>query len=192
MPEKECIMLEKAVIMDEKAMLRAITRMSFEIIERNRCAGGLCVIGILRRGAALGERIANKISELEGAPVPFGKLDITPYRDDRRGGGHEDRTSIPFSVEDKKIVLVDDVVFTGRSVRAAIDAIMKLGRPQSIQFAALIDRGHRELPIRPDYVGKNVPTAREEVVKVQVQSYDGVNRVAILSREEELPRRAEA
>ena len=179
-------MREKAVIMDEKAMMRAVTRMSFEIIERNRGAKDICILGILRRGAVLGERIAQKISELEGAPVLFGKLDITPYRDDRRGFIGDDGTSIAFSVEDKKIVLVDDVVFTGRSVRAAIDAIMKMGRPQCIQLAALIDRGHRELPIRPDYVGKNVPTAREEVVKVQVESYDGINRVAILSETEEL------
>lgn len=173
-------MQEKAVILDEKAMTRAIARMSFEIVERNRGTENLCIIGILRRGAVIAERIAHKIKEIEGRPVEFGKLDITPYRDDRRG--ESDRTEIPFLVQDKKIVLVDDVIFTGRSVRAAIDAIMSRGRPQSIQLAALIDRGHRELPIRPDYIGKNVPTAREEIVRVQVESYDGVNRVAIVSR----------
>lgn len=171
---------EKAVILDEKAMARAIARMSFEIVERNRGAEHLCIIGILRRGAVIAERIAKKIEEIEGRPVLLGKLDITPYRDDKKG--ENDLTEIPFPVQDKKIVLVDDVIFTGRSVRAAIDAIMSRGRPQSIQLAALIDRGHRELPIRPDYIGKNVPTAREEIVRVQVESYDGVNRVAIVGR----------
>lgn len=173
-------MQEKAVILDEKAMARAIARMSFEIVERNRGAEHLCIIGILRRGAVIAERIAKKIEEIEGRPVLLGKLDITPYRDDKKG--ENDLTEIPFPVQDKKIVLVDDVIFTGRSVRAAIDAIMSRGRPQSIQLAALIDRGHRELPIRPDYIGKNVPTAREEIVRVQVESYDGVNRVAIVGR----------
>lgn len=173
-------MQEKAVILDEKAMARAIARMSFEIVERNRGAEHLCIIGILRRGAVIAGRIAKKIEEIEGRPVLLGKLDITPYRDDKKG--ENDLTEIPFPVQDKKIVLVDDVIFTGRSVRAAIDAIMSRGRPQSIQLAALIDRGHRELPIRPDYIGKNVPTAREEIVRVQVESYDGVNRVAIVGR----------
>lgn len=173
-------MQEKAVILDEKAMARAIARMSFEIVERNRGAEHLCIIGILRRGAVIAERIAKKIEEIEGRPVLLGKLDITPYRDDKKG--ENDLTEIPFPVQDKKIVLVDDVIFTGRSVRAAIDAIMSRGRPQSIQLAVLIDRGHRELPIRPDYIGKNVPTAREEIVRVQVESYDGVNRVAIVGR----------
>lgn len=171
---------EKAVILDEKAMERAIARMSFEIVEHNRGVENLCIIGILRRGAVIAERIAKKIEEIEKRPVILGKLDITPYRDDKKG--ESDRTEIAFSVQDKKIVLVDDVIFTGRSVRAAIDAIMSRGRPQSIQLAALIDRGHRELPIRPDYIGKNVPTAREEIVRVQVESYDGSNRVAIVSR----------
>lgn len=171
---------EKAVILDEKAMARAIARMSFEIVERNRGTEHLCIIGILRRGAVIAGRIAKKIEEIEGRPVLLGKLDITPYRDDKKG--ENDLTEIPFPVQDKKIVLVDDVIFTGRSVRAAIDAIMSRGRPQSIQLAALIDRGHRELPIRPDYIGKNVPTARDEIVRVQVESYDGVNRVAIVGR----------
>jgi pyrimidine operon attenuation protein/uracil phosphoribosyltransferase len=176
--------VEKAVIMDEKAMARAIARMSFEVIEKNRGAEGLCVIGILRRGAELARRMAEKISEIEGRPVPLYSLDITPYRDDRSRGDQVRGAGLPISVQDRKIVLVDDVIFTGRSVRAAIDAIMDQGRPQCIQLAALIDRGHRELPMRPDYVGKNVPTARDEVVRVAVKSYDGADRVAIMRFEE--------
>ena len=177
-------MKEKAEILDEKAMARAITRMSFEIIERNRGIEDLCIIGILRRGAVIAERIAAKIAEVEGRSLPLGKLDITPFRDDRPREEGRGRTEIDFPIEGKKIVLVDDVVFTGRSVRAAIDAVMSRGRPQSIQLAALVDRGHRELPIRPDYIGKNVPTARDEIVRVQVESYDGVNRAAIFSQED--------
>lgn len=177
-------MQEKAVIMDEKAMARAIIRMSFEIIERNRGVENLCIIGILRRGTVIAQKIRDKISEVEGKEIFIGSLDITPYRDDQqKGKAVSDDSCIPFDVRGKKIVLVDDVIFTGRSVRAAIDAIMERGRPECIQLAALIDRGHRELPIRPDYVGKNVPTAREEVVRVQVESYDGENRVAILKGE---------
>lgn len=176
-------MQEKAVIMDEKAMARAIARMSFEVIERNRGVENLCIIGILRRGAVIAQKIAEKIAEIEGREVPLGSLDITPYRDDQKANVQKGQTVIGFSVEGKKIVLVDDVIFTGRSVRAAIDAIMDRGRPQSIQLAALIDRGHRELPLRPDYIGKNVPTAREEVVRVQVKRYDGISRVSILANE---------
>lgn len=177
-------MQEKAVIMDEKAMARAIARMSFEVVERNRGVENLCIIGILRRGAVIARRMAEKISEIESKQVLMGSLDITPYRDDQEPKpGLQDVSRIGFSVQGKKIVLVDDVIFTGRSVRAAIDAIMGRGRPECIQLATLIDRGHRELPMRPDYVGKNVPTAREEVVKVQVDSYDGINRAAILSRD---------
>ena len=177
-------MQEKAVIMDEKAMGRAIMRMSFEVIERNRGVENLCIIGILRRGAAIAQRIRDKISREEGKEILIGSLDITPYRDDQqREEAQPDASYIPFDVQGKKIVLVDDVIFTGRSVRAAIDAIMERGRPECIQLAALIDRGHRELPIRPDYVGKNVPTAREEVVRVQEESNDGKNRVSIFSRE---------
>lgn len=178
-------MQEKAVIMDEKAMSRAIARMSFEVVERNRGIENLCIIGILRRGAVIARRMAEKIAEIEGKPVLMGSLDITPYRDDQQKNPQlQDGSDIGFSVQGKKIVLVDDVIFTGRSVRAAIDAIMERGRPECIQLAALVDRGHRELPMRPDYIGKNVPTARDEVVRVQVESYDGTNRVAILSKKE--------
>lgn len=165
--------------MDDKAMQRAITRIAYEILEHNKGAENLCIVGIFSRGAVLGKRIAEKLSELEKTTVPFGAIDITPYRDDIIVVDHLDRTDISFEVKDKKVVIVDDVIFTGRSSRAAIDALIKRGRPQSIQLAVLVDRGHRELPIRPDYIGKNLPTARNEVVKVSVTERDGSDFVAI-------------
>ena len=177
-------MTQKAVIMDDKAMQRAVARISYEIIERNKGVCNLCIVGIMRRGVNLAERIAAKIEEVEGKKVPLGVLDITPHRDDRETApGYQDRTDLPFEVGSKKIVLVDDVVYTGRSVRAAIDALMEKGRPQSIQFAALVDRGHRELPIRADFIGKNVPTSSEEKVVVLVKEIDGEDQVAILKEE---------
>lgn len=174
----------KARIMEEKAMQRAIARISFEIIERNHGTENLCILGILRRGVVLGQRIAHKIEEIEKHPVDIGILDITPYRDDIENFNDTDNTDIPFSLVGRNVVLVDDVVHTGRRVRAAIDAVMSRGRPQSIQLAALIDRGHRELPIRPDYVGKNVPTSSLELVRVRVKEYDGINQVDILAKED--------
>lgn len=171
---------EKAEIMDEKAIFRAIARISYEIIERNHGAQNLCVIGIKRGGAVIARLVAEKILEIEGTPVELGYLDITPYRDDLQGkDGLCDTSELPFDVTGKKVVLVDDVIFTGRSVRAAIDAIMDKGRPSRLQLAVLVDRGHRELPIRADFVGKNVPTSRNESVAVMVTEYDGINRVAI-------------
>lgn len=177
------IMEFKARIMDEKAMQRAIARISFEIIERNRGTDNLCILGILRRGAVIGQRIAAKIEEIEQHPVDVGVLDITPYRDDIEQFNDKDLTDITFSLVGRNVVLVDDVVHTGRSVRAAIDAVMSRGRPQTIQLASLIDRGHRELPIRPDYVGKNAPTSSSELVRVCVEEYDGINQVDILAKE---------
>lgn len=165
--------------MDDKAMQRAITRIAYEILEHNKGAENLCIVGIFSRGVVLGKRIAEKLSDLEKTTVPFGAIDITPYRDDIIVADHLDRTDINFEVKDKKVVIVDDVIFTGRSSRAAIDALIKRGRPQSIQLAVLVDRGHRELPIRPDYIGKNLPTARNEVVKVSVTERDGSDFVAI-------------
>lgn len=168
--------------MDETAMKRAIARISYEIIEHNKGAEDLCIIGILSRGATLGKRIADKISELEKTSVSFGSLDITPYRDDMDSPAqrkYNDRTDIPFSVRDKKVVIVDDVIYTGRSARAAMDALIKRGRPRSIQLAVLVDRGHRELPIRPDYVGKNLPTSQNEEVRVMVMENDGSESVSI-------------
>ena len=171
-------MTEKAEIMDEKAVSRAIARISYEIIERNKGLSDICIVGVLRRGAVLAKRVAEKLTEVEGKVLPVGTLDISHHRDDRKAN-EPDKSKIDFPIENKKIILVDDVIYTGRSVRAAIDAIMERGRPHSIQLAALIDRGHRELPIRADYVGKNVPTSAAEIVKVMVMEYDGVNKVII-------------
>ena len=174
-------MQEKALILDEKSMARAVTRISYEILERNKGAEGICLVGILSRGKDLAQRIAGRIGAVEGEPVPCGALDITRFRDDRsRETPAEDRTDIPFDITDKRIVLGDDVIYTGRTVRAAIDALFAIGRPQSIQLAALVDRGHRELPIRADYVGKNLPTSREEKVRVLMKETDGEDRVVIL------------
>lgn len=175
---------DRKVIMDENAMTRAIARISYEILERNKGAESLCFIGVLSRGAYLAKRISDKLGELEGVAPETGILDITDYRDDGRASRGEDRTDIPFDVRDKRVVIVDDVIFTGRSARAAMDAVTKCGRPRSIQLAALVDRGHRELPIRPDYVGKNVPTSRDEAVRVMVKEIDGSDMVVILEREE--------
>ena len=173
-------MEEKALILDEKAMGRAVSRIAYEILERNKGAEGLCLVGILSRGRDLARRVAGRMAAVEGADVPWGALDITRFRGDHREDPGEDRTDLPFDITGKRIVLVDDVIYTGRTVRAAIDALFALGRPQSIQLAALVDRGHRELPIRADYVGKNLPTSREETVRVLVREVDGEDRVVIL------------
>ncbi|MBE6898098.1 MAG: bifunctional pyr operon transcriptional regulator/uracil phosphoribosyltransferase PyrR [Ruminococcaceae bacterium] len=178
------VLREKAQIMDSVAMRRAIARISFEIIERNRGVENLCIIGIMSRGAQLAERIAAKIEEVEGQPIPVGYVDITRFRDDRETRAEGDNTSIQFALTGKKLVLVDDVIFTGRSVRAAIDAIMERGRPDSIQLATLVDRGHRELPIRADYIGKNLPTSKDETVRVLVSERDGEDKVIILEKAE--------
>lgn len=167
------------VIMDENAMQRAVARITYEILERNRGAENLCMVGILSRGVILAQRIAQKIRELEHVDVPLGALDITSYRDDRTVENHTEKTKIDFSLQNQRVVLVDDVLYTGRSCRAAIDAMMSMGRPACIQLAVLIDRGHRELPIRPDYVGKNVPTAKTEKVKVAVKELDQADSVSI-------------
>jgi len=173
------VLSQKTVIMDENAMRRAMARITYEILERNKGALDLCLIGILSRGAHLAHRIAAKINELEGVEVDVGILDITSYRDDEKYVSDSDKTKIDFDIKGKKVVLVDDVIYTGRSTRAAIDAIMERGRPSCVQLAVLVDRGHRELPIRPDYVGKNLPTSREEVVKVMVEEADGCDKVVI-------------
>ncbi len=177
-------MEKKAIIMDESAIRRATTRIAYEILERNHGAEQLCIVGILSRGVILAERIAKKIEELEHVKVDFGALDITPYRDDRTSDIPQTaRTTIDFPVQNKRVVIVDDVLYTGRSCRAAIDAILAIGRPQCMQLAVLIDRGHRELPIRPDYTGKNVPTAQTETVQVFVQEIDGKEFAAIYQNE---------
>lgn len=169
------------LIMDSMGINRALSRITHEIIERNRGAQELVLIGIRRGGVDLANHLARKIKELEGIDLTIGELDITLYRDDLSSKKEQPilrKTVIPFDVTDKKIILVDDVLYTGRTIRAALDGIMDLGRPKEIQLAVMIDRGHRELPIRPDYVGKNLPTSRNEVVKVTLDQGDE-NRVVI-------------
>lgn len=173
---------EKAEILDASAMSRAVTRISYEILEKNKGLQNLCIIGILSRGGVIARRIASRLEELEAVKVPVGYIDITPHRDDKRRDA-EDKTELSFDITGKTVVLVDDVIYTGRSVRAAIDGLMLRGRPQKIQLAALIDRGHRELPIRADYIGKNLPTSAEEKVQVCVAERDGADRVIILCEE---------
>lgn len=160
----------KTILLDEMAIARAIRRISHEIIENNRGIDNVVLLGIARGGIPVCESLANNIKRIENVEVPVGSLDITLYRDDLEGDQGEAKVTgskIDFSIKDKDVVLCDDVLFTGRTVRAGIEAVIKLGRPRSIQLAVLIDRGHRELPIRADYVGKNVPTSRDEVVSVE-------------------------
>ena len=172
----------KAQIMDEKAMNRALTRIAHEIIEKNKGISNVVLVGIQRRGVPLAQRLADRIREYENTDVPVGILDITLYRDDLSTLAEQpvlNSTDIPFDINGKVVVMVDDVLYTGRTARAAMDALIDMGRPTAIQFAVLIDRGHRELPIRADYVGKNVPTSKNEVVNVQVIEFDHYNRVVI-------------
>ena len=176
------MMQVKAEVMDAEDMRRALFRVSHEIIEQNKGAEQLALVGIRTRGVPLAQRLAGLIQEHEGAKIPVGTLDITFYRDDLSLLSPQPvvhQTEIPFHVTGRKIVLIDDVLYTGRTVRAALDALMDLGRPQAIQLAVLIDRGHRELPIRADYVGKNVPTSKREVVHVRLAESDGEDRVII-------------
>ena len=173
---------EKKVIMDEIAIKRALTRVAHEIIERNKGVENLALIGIRRRGGPLAERLAEQIEEIEGVKVPVGILDITLYRDDLSALSEQPqvhRTEVFFNINDMNIVLVDDVMYTGRTVRAAMDALIDLGRPRSIQLAVLVDRGHRELPIKADFIGKNVPTSKSEVISVLVKEIDGREEVII-------------
>jgi len=178
--------MQKTEIMDESAISRAIIRISYEIIEKNKGVENLVLIGIQRRGVPLAKRIAERIKDVENREILVGILDITLYRDDLSLLNEHpviNGTEINFDIANKKVVLVDDVIYTGRTVRAAIDAVMDINRPQMIQLAVLIDRGHRELPIRADYVGKNVPTSRNEIVHVNVMEIDGVNNVTITDKE---------
>ncbi len=177
---------EKAQVLDEPALDRALTRIAHEILERNAGAADLAFVGLRTRGVTLADRLARKIADIDGTQIPVGTLDITLYRDDldMRGAPVIRGTDIPFSIKAKTVVLVDDVLFTGRTIRAALDAIIDLGRPKMIQLAILIDRGHRELPIRPDYVGKNLPTSRRESVAVRLREHDGEDRVVIEAPED--------
>ncbi len=176
---------KKATILDEAMMNRAITRIAHEILEKNRGTANLVLVGILRRGYPLAKKIALKIKEIEGVSLPVGSLDITFYRDDLSLVDaspvlNSQELSVP--VEGKTVILVDDVIYTGRTVRAGIDAVFRFGRPRAVRLAVMIDRGLRELPFRPDYVGKNIPTSREEVVSVKVDEIDGENSASILHK----------
>lgn len=181
--EKE-LKLKKNII-DEDGIRRAITRIAHEIVEKNKGTEDLVIVGIRTRGVPLAKRLAEKIQEFEEVKVPVGVLDITLYRDDLSMVAQQPivhKTEIPYDINGKKVVLVDDVLFTGRTVRAALDALIDIGRPLAIQLAILVDRGHRELPIRADYVGKNLPTSREEVVSVNLKEIDKEENVLIMSR----------
>ncbi len=172
----------KARIMSSEDIDRALIRLSHQIIEKNNGVNNLCLIGIKTRGVPLAERIAANIKRIENVDVEVGQLDITLYRDDLSKVNSDpivNSTNIPFSIEKKIVVLVDDVIFTGRTARAALDALMSLGRPAKIQLCELIDRGHSELPIKANYVGKNIPTSLSEVVMVQLAEIDGVSSVVI-------------
>jgi len=177
---------EKAQVLDETALDRALTRIAHEILEKNAGSTGLAFVGLRTRGVTLAHRLAARIGRIDGATLPVGTLDITLYRDDldMRGAPVIRGTDIPFSIKDKTVILVDDVLFTGRTVRAALDALIDLGRPRMIQLAILVDRGHRELPIRPDFIGKNLPTSRRESVAVRLREHDGEDRVVIQEPEE--------
>ncbi|HDQ44023.1 MAG TPA: bifunctional pyr operon transcriptional regulator/uracil phosphoribosyltransferase PyrR [bacterium] len=175
----------KSEIMDAAAIKRTLLRLTHEILEKNRGAENLIVVGIRTRGDVLAYRIIQHIAEIEKKEVTLGVLDITLYRDDfeRLYEMPEVRDSdIPFDITGRHVILVDDVLFTGRTVRAALDALMDLGRPARIQLAVLIDRGHRELPVKADYVGKNVPTALEEQIRVELEEIDGADRVCVVQR----------
>ena len=173
----------KAQILDEAGMNRALVRISHEILERNKGAENLRLIGVRRRGGPIAGHIRDNIRKIEGREVPVGSIDIAFYRDDlsRLTETPELRkTELPFDVNDRDVVLVDDVIYTGRTARAAIEAVFSCGRPRSIQLAVLVDRGHRELPIRPDYVGKNLPTSRQELVEVRLPEFDGETGVFLM------------
>jgi len=175
---------EKAVVMGEIEIKRTLVRIAHEIVEKNKGATNLALIGIRTRGVFLAKRLAQEIFKIEKKEIPVGILDITLYRDDLSLVARQPlvlKTEIPFDVSQKKIVLVDDVLYTGRTIRAAMDAIVDLGRPQVIQLAVLIDRGHRELPIRADYIGKNIPTSKKEIVKVKLKEIDGEEKVGIIN-----------
>ena len=180
-------LVEKSRIMDSARMKRAISRLASEIVEENQGADDLYIVGIRRRGVPIAERIAERISQLEGEAPLFGIIDITLYRDDLSTVGANpvvNRTELDADIEDKVIVLVDDVLYTGRTIRAALDQLMDFGRPRKVQLAVLIDRGHehRELPIQADFVGKMVPTKHSEIIKVMLKEYDDIEAVGIFEK----------
>ena len=176
---------DRALIMDEKGIHRALVRIAHEIIEHNKGTEDMAIIGIKARGAPLAQRIAEIINQIEETELPVGSMDITLYRDDIQTKLEQplvQKTEIDFDVVDKTIILVDDVLFTGRTIRAALDQIIDFGRPKSIQLAVLVDRGHRELPVRADYVGKNIPTAFEDLVEVKIKEIDEQDSVAVIRK----------
>jgi len=179
---------DERVVMDAQAIERALMRVTHEILERNKGTEGIALIGIRSRGVHLAQRLGAKIQAIEGVAVPTGIIDITLYRDDLTRSRQQPAvkgTDIGFGVDDKGVVLVDDVLYTGRTIRAALDALMDFGRPREVQLVVLVDRGHRELPIRADYVGKNLPTAANESVQVRLMESDGCDEVVIARAEEQ-------
>ncbi|HIY58604.1 MAG TPA: bifunctional pyr operon transcriptional regulator/uracil phosphoribosyltransferase PyrR [Candidatus Tetragenococcus pullicola] len=177
-------MTSKEVI-DAVTMKRALTRITYEIIERNQGIEDLVIIGIKTRGIYIAQRIAQRLKQLESVDIPVGELDITLYRDDKKEMEEPEinASSIPVDLEGKEVILVDDVLYTGRTIRAALDALMDYGRPQRISLAVLVDRGHRELPIRPDFIGKNIPTSLSEEIVVEMEEVDGKDRILIRNGE---------
>jgi pyrimidine operon attenuation protein/uracil phosphoribosyltransferase len=180
-------MIAKALVLDEQAIRRALTRISHQIIEKNKGIENCVLVGIRTRGIYLARRLAERILEIEGNPIAVGELDITLYRDDLTKKTVDQEplvkgSDIPVEITDKIIILVDDVLYTGRTVRAGMDALMDIGRPSSIQLAVLVDRGHRELPIRADYVGKNIPTSSSEKIVVELVELDKIDQVSIHDR----------
>ena len=174
-------------VVDQVTMKRALTRITYEIIERNHSIEDIVLVGIKTRGIYIAARIAERLKQLEDIEVPVGELDITLYRYDKKElaeGPELHSSDVPVSLEGKEVILIDDVLYTGRTIRAAMDAIMDLGRPRKISLAVLVDRGHRELPIRADYVGKNIPTSKAEEILVEMQELDGQDRIMILKEEE--------
>jgi pyrimidine operon attenuation protein/uracil phosphoribosyltransferase len=181
------LLKEKAEIVDADGLRRIVTRIAHEIVERNKGVDDLVLVGIRRRGVPIAARLAQRIAEFEGVPPALGSLDITLYRDDLSTVSHQPvvgSTEIPVDIQGKVVVLVDDVLYTGRTVRAAMDALVDFGRPRAIQLAVVIDRGHRELPIRADFVGKNVPTSKKEVIGVRLAEVDGMDCVVIKETDE--------
>jgi len=175
-------LVEKKEVVNKAEIERVLLRIASEIIERSKGLKDLVLIGIRTRGIYIARRISTYIRKIENADIPVGVLDITLYRDDLRSDSHQPiihKTDIPFSITGKKVVLVDDVLCTGRSIRAALDGLMNIGRPEVIQLAVLVDRGHRELPIQADYIGKNLPTARDELVRVMLEEEEAVDRVVL-------------
>ena len=184
MPEAAIPGMVERQIMNQEGMGRALSRIAHEILERNRGAGDLLLVGIQRRGVPLAQRLSARLNDFEGVNVPVGSLDINLYRDDLRERKQPrvrvHRTVLPVSIQNQRVILVDDVLYTGRTIRAALDALTDYGRPTQVQLAVMIDRGHRELPIRADYVGRNIPTARNEIVAVRLDEIDDGDEIVIL------------